>query len=95
MAASLDESLIGPSMMDLSTTLGRQFSEVAEGWNGVVEMGGDLLGLRPSPQKEPGAFTAPICDLVIELLDLDESNWIKRQAIEVVLQQILGSTIER
>ena len=98
MAASLDDSLIGPSMIDMfSTTLGRQFSEVAEGLNGVVGMGGDLLGLRPgSPHEEAEtSFTAPICDLVIELLDLDESNWIKRQAIEVVLQQILGSTIER
>lgn len=97
MAASLDDSF-GPSMVDLfSTTLGRQFTEVAEGLNGVVGMGGDLLGLRPE-QKETvpeTAFTAPICDLVIELLDLEDGNWIKRQAVEVVLQQILGSTIER
>lgn len=100
MAASLDDSLLSSNMMDMfSTTLGRQFSEVAEGVNEVVGMGGDLLGLRPaSPRKATlpdVVFTAPICDLVIELLDLDDSNWIKRQAIEVVLQQILGSTIER
>jgi sorting nexin-25 len=40
-------------------------------------------------------FTAPICDLFIEMFDLDESNWLRRQAVVVILQQFLGSTIER
>lgn len=42
-----------------------------------------------------GSFTTPICDLFIELFDLKESNWIRRQAIVLILQQFLGSTIER
>jgi sorting nexin-25 len=41
------------------------------------------------------AFTAPICDLFIELFDLKENNWLRRQAIVVILQQFLGSTLER
>ena len=42
-------------------------------------------------------FTAPICDLFVELFDLKENknNWLRRQAIVVILQQLLGSTIER
>ncbi len=42
-----------------------------------------------------GSFTTPICDLFIELFDLKENNWLRRQAIVVILQQFLGGTIER
>ncbi|WWC58463.1 uncharacterized protein I303_101005 [Kwoniella dejecticola CBS 10117] len=41
------------------------------------------------------SFTGPICDLFIEVFDLKENNWLRRQAIVVILQQFLGSTIER
>ena len=41
------------------------------------------------------SFTAPICDLFIEIFDLKENNWLRRQAIVVILQQFLGGTIER
>lgn len=41
-------------------------------------------------------FTAPICDLFIEVFELkDRSQWLRRQAILIVLQQVLGGTIER
>lgn len=43
----------------------------------------------------PGGFTAPICDLFIEVFDLKENNWLRRQAIVILLQQVLGGTIER
>ena len=46
-------------------------------------------------ESEIGSFTAPICDFFIELFDLKESNWLRRQAIVVILQQFLGGTIER
>ncbi|RXK40287.1 hypothetical protein M231_02401 [Tremella mesenterica] len=41
------------------------------------------------------SFTSPICDLFIEVFDLKENNWLRRQAIIVILQQFLGGTIER
>lgn len=41
-------------------------------------------------------FTAPICDLFVTLFELKEkNNWLRRQAILIILQQILGGTIER
>ncbi|KAL7424773.1 tRNA (guanine-N(7)-)-methyltransferase (tRNA(m7G46)-methyltransferase) [Cryptotrichosporon argae] len=46
-------------------------------------------------ENATGAFTAPICDLFIEVLGLKENNWLRRQAIVVILQQVLGGTIER
>jgi sorting nexin-25 len=41
-------------------------------------------------------FTAPICDLFVTLFALKEkNNWLRRQAILIILQQVLGGTIER
>ncbi|KAF8939237.1 Intermediate filament protein [Dissophora ornata] len=41
-------------------------------------------------------FTEPLCDLFIELFELKEkNNWLRRQAVVIVLQQVLGGTIER
>lgn len=127
-ASTLDETPLGPSMLDMiHSTLNRQFSDVAGGLGEVVELGGELFGYGSSflppmlrngvnglsaspeiggPHENTGqsggstngaetVFTAPICDLFIEMFDLDESNWLRRQAIVVILQQFLGSTIER
>lgn len=41
-------------------------------------------------------FSAPICDLVLAVFELDKkNNWLRRQAIVIILQQVLGGTIER
>lgn len=41
-------------------------------------------------------FTAPICDLFVTLFQLKEkNNWLRRQAVLIILQQVLGGTIER
>lgn len=42
------------------------------------------------------SFTAPICDLILTVFELDsQSNWLRRQATTLILQQVLGGTIER
>lgn len=42
------------------------------------------------------AFSAPICDLILAVFELNkENNWLRRQAVVVILQQVLGGTIER
>jgi hypothetical protein len=51
-----------------------------------------LLHLVSCPSQD---FTAPICDLFVEIFQLKENNWLRRQAIVIILQQILGGTIER
>ncbi|KAF9114150.1 Intermediate filament protein [Mortierella sp. AM989] len=41
-------------------------------------------------------FTEPLCDLFIELFELkDKNNWLRRQAVVIILQQVMGGTIER
>jgi sorting nexin-25 len=42
------------------------------------------------------AFVQPICDLFIQVFGLNSSdNWLRGRAIIVVLQQLLGGTIEK
>ena len=92
MASSVDETILGPSMLDVMySSLNRQLSDI-----------GSLIPdeLRPAKAAKAealtdGSFTTPICDFVIELFDLKENNWLRRQAIVVILQQLLGGTIER
>ena len=47
-------------------------------------------------EARQGYFTEPLCDFLFELFQLKhESDWLRRRAIELVLQNLLGSTIER
>ncbi|KAG0281295.1 Intermediate filament protein [Linnemannia exigua] len=53
---------------------------------------------RPAVVEAEGVtmFTEPLCDLFIELFELKEkNNWLRRQAVVIILQQVLGGTIER
>ncbi|KAG0016543.1 Intermediate filament protein [Podila clonocystis] len=53
--------------------------------------------IRPVAEPEGvTTFTEPLCDLFIELFELKEkNNWLRRQAVVIILQQVLGGTIER
>ncbi|KAF9041811.1 PhoX domain-containing protein [Hymenopellis radicata] len=44
------------------------------------------------------SFSAPICDLILAIFELNKqnnANWLRKQAIVIILQQVLGGTIER
>lgn len=96
----------GPSSM-LDTIVQRLSQQAAElpgnsgfGMEDEDMVGSLLAGKRsvPSVAGEEGLsyFTAPICDLFVTLFELKEkNNWLRRQAILIILQQILGGTIER
>jgi len=57
----------------------------------------DALGTNPSTTGEGLTyFTTPISDLLIEIFELKTKNkWLRRGAIVIVLQTMLGGTIER
>jgi sorting nexin-25 len=60
----------------------------------LAKLQGDLTPL----DGETGAssFSGPICDLLLAVFELDrKNNWLRRQAVVTILQQLLGSTIER
>lgn len=59
-----------------------------------MQMPGDLKPLEG--ETSSSTFSAPICDLVLAVFELDKkNNWLRRQAIVIILQQVLGDTIER
>lgn len=46
--------------------------------------------------KEAEPFVKPICDLFLEIFELNrKNNWLRGRAVVVVLHQLLGGTIER
>ncbi|KZP25278.1 hypothetical protein FIBSPDRAFT_855816 [Athelia psychrophila] len=47
-------------------------------------------------ETSTSTFSAPICDLILAVFELNkQNNWLRRQAIVIILQQVLGGTIER
>ncbi|KAH7930927.1 hypothetical protein BV22DRAFT_1027684 [Leucogyrophana mollusca] len=59
-----------------------------------MQMSGDLRPLEG--ETSTSTFSAPICDLVLAIFELNKkNNWLRRQAIVIILQQVLGDTIER
>jgi sorting nexin-25 len=60
----------------------------------LARLSGDLKPLEG--ETSTSTFSSPICDLLLALFELDEKkNWLRRQAIVIILQQVFGETIER
>jgi sorting nexin-25 len=88
--------LVGMGSDDLVNLLPQALKS---GWLKDADVPNPPTHTLPESSEEIAAsiFTAPICDLCIELFDLKENknNWLRRQAILVIIQQFLGNTIER
>ncbi|KAJ6575421.1 PhoX domain-containing protein [Mycena capillaripes] len=68
---------------------GKRSSEAA-----MMELSGDLKPLEG--ETSTSTFSAPICDLLLAVFELNKTNnWLRRQAVVIILQQVLGGTIER
>ncbi|PCH34317.1 PhoX domain-containing protein [Wolfiporia cocos MD-104 SS10] len=60
----------------------------------ILHLSGDLKPLQG--ETSSSTFSSPICDLVLAVFELDKkNNWLRRQAIVIILQQVFGDTIER
>lgn len=60
----------------------------------LLHLSGDLKPLEG--ETSTSTFSSPICDLILAVFELDKkNNWLRRQAIVIILQQVLGGTIER
>ncbi|KAF8634964.1 hypothetical protein AX15_000689 [Amanita polypyramis BW_CC] len=60
----------------------------------LLQLSGDLKPL--DGETSTSTFSAPICDLILAIFELDRNNnWLRRQAIVIILQQVFGETIER
>lgn len=60
----------------------------------LLQLSGDLKPLEG--ETGTSTFSAPICDLILAVFELNKkNNWLRRQAIVIILQQVLGGTIEK
>ena len=60
----------------------------------MMKLSGDLKPLEG--ETSTSTFSAPICDLILAVFELNKkNNWLRRQAIVIILQQVLRGTIER
>ncbi|KAJ7597461.1 PhoX domain-containing protein [Mycena floridula] len=79
-----DEDLVAQAL----NASGKSASEAA------LMLSADLKPLEG--ESSTSTFSAPICDLVLAIFELNKENsWLRRQAIVIILQQVLGGTIER
>lgn len=60
----------------------------------LFQFSGDLKPLEG--ETSSSIFSSPICDLILAVFELNKkNNWLRRQAIIIIMQQVLGSTVER
>lgn len=87
--------IVGTAMNDedLVAQAIRTFSKMTSE-DSIMQLSGDLRPLEG--ETSSSTFSAPICDLVLAVFELNKkNNWLRRQAIVIILQQVLGGTIER
>lgn len=87
-------SLAGQSLISAATS---QFNTmptaVPEDAVGSAETQAELEAFE---NKELEPFVKPICDLFLEVFELNRgNNWLRGRAVVVVLHQLLGGTVER
>jgi sorting nexin-25 len=68
----------------------------AGGDTGVLNAAEAEAELRAFDSKEAEPFVKPICDIFLELFELNrDNNWLRGRAVVVILHQLLGGAIER
>jgi sorting nexin-25 len=94
--AVLDQlSVAGQNLISAATTqLGMAQNEVVAVETGsVAEAEAELQAFE---DKELEPFVKPICDVFLEVFELNRgNNWLRGRAVVVVLHQLLGGTVER
>ena len=89
--------LVGPAAADedrIEQALRAKVAPEQEPADTLSHLPGELATLEGEPSTSP--FAAPICDFVLAVFELDRrNNWLRRQAIVIILQQIFGDTVER
>nr|pir related to MDM1 protein [imported] - Neurospora crassa [Neurospora crassa] len=62
----------------------------------AAEAEAELNAFELTNDKELEPFVKPICDIFLEVFELNRgNNWLRGRAVVVVLHQLLGGTIER
>ncbi|KAL1967527.1 hypothetical protein VTN77DRAFT_3042 [Rasamsonia byssochlamydoides] len=94
--AMLDQlSAAGQSLISAATNQ-HSSSEPALATEDAVTAAEAEAELNAFEDRELEPFIKPICDLFLEVFELNKgNNWLRGRAVVVVLHQLLGGTIER
>ena len=94
-------SIAGQNLISAATS---QFNTMSTSANPNHEDGSDNIVHTAEAQAEIEAFenrelepfVKPICDIFLEIFELNRgNNWLRGRAVVVVLHQLLGGTVER
>lgn len=102
----MDEFLGNIAVIDQLTAAGQNLitaatSQLGAAQNDVVSIEPGSIAeaeaeLRAFEDKELEPFVKPICDIFLEIFELNRgNNWLRGRAVVVVLHQLLGGTVER
>jgi len=62
----------------------------------AFEAQAEITGFESERHRDTTTFIKPICDIFLEIFQLNQgNNWLRGRAVIVVLQQLLGGTVER
>ncbi|RMZ87419.1 hypothetical protein DV736_g5344, partial [Chaetothyriales sp. CBS 134916] len=102
----MDEFLGNTAVLDQLSAAGQNLITAATGQFGTVQ--DDVVSIESGSvaeaeaelsafeDKELEPFVKPICDIFLEIFELNRgNNWLRGRAVVVVLHQLLGGTIER
>ncbi|KKA27457.1 hypothetical protein TD95_005000 [Thielaviopsis punctulata] len=88
-------SLAGQNLIAAATSQ-LNASSLAAGEDGTIAVAEAEAELNAFENKDVEPFIKPICDIFLEVFELNRgNNWLRGRAVVVVLQQLLGGTIER
>lgn len=87
------QNLIAAATSQLTTTMMPMPLGIGEDALTAAEAEAELNAFE---NKEFEPFVKPICDIFLEIFELNRgNNWLRGRAVVVVLHQLLGGTIER
>jgi len=102
----MDEFLGNIAVLDQLSTAGQNLISAATSQLGAAQ--NEVVSIEPGSiaeaeaelaafeDKELEPFVKPICDIFLEIFELNRgNNWLRGRAVVVVLHQLLGGTIER
>jgi len=62
----------------------------------AFEAQAEITAFEAEHHRDTTTFIKPICDIFLEIFQLNQgNNWLRGRAVVVVLQQLLGGTVER
>ncbi|KDN52277.1 hypothetical protein K437DRAFT_220920 [Tilletiaria anomala UBC 951] len=109
-AEGLDDLIYLPSMLDIVTqqlssqspisiwpaaVTPRSLPSASALPSALVDKAQTKSGASTAQLQEASSTASPLCDLLIEIFELKVgNNWLRRQAIVVLLQQLLAGTID-